>query len=306
MSVSGVYLLHGINFPGGQFLSQLDDATPAANLDDLIGYASGHADPLFLATSRCKVDQSFTTTQIKTILDLMGAGGMVDLAAGNTDLYYKKALAQGVRELDASTVHVRMRAALACAYWNEISAAQDQNATLQGRVLPIYNGSVAPLVPAASVALAGTPTAAEFYTLGPVVINGSEVLGLKNVRVSLGMQAFEEGASGDLYTTFAGVKQRGQVVELESLEAGLWATMGLLGTAVTSLAVYLRRRDPDGGLYSNGSSQHIAITATKGKCVPATTSGGGNNPSQTKLRIPLRASSSSAAVLTVATTSTIP
>lgn len=301
MSVDGVYLLHGVQFPAGQFLSQLTDATPQANLSDLVGRASGHPDPLFIGTTASKVDQPFSTPQIKTVLDLCGATFAADLSAGNTDLYYKKAADLGVREADASLLHQRFRMARGMVYWTELRASHGEDAALSGTIVPTYDGVNLPLVPAGSVALAGTPAAAEFYTLGPCKINAASLSGLKSVRVALDQQLIREAAGGELFDTFCGIGDRLFLVELESLEVGLWNTYGLTGAAVTSLTVYLRRRDPDGGLYTDASLQHVKLTGTAGKVLPDSTSGAANDPSRTRLRVLLRAPSAAAAALTINT-----
>ena len=305
MSVDGVYLLHGVRLPSGSFLSQLTDATPQANLSDIIGRASGYPDPLFVGTTGSSVDLPFTTPQLKTVLDACGAPFAASLTGGNTDLYFKAAADLGVREADATTIHQRFRMTRGIIYWSGITAEHRQVATLSGMIVPTFDGSNLPLVPAGSVALAGTPTAAEFYTLGPIAINTVPITGLKRVRVTLGQELIREGASGELYDTFCAVGERSFLVELESLKVGLWNSYGLTGAAVTGLTVYLRRLTPDGDLYADGASQHIALAATAGKVLPNNTTGGGNTSSNTTLRILLRAPNASTAALTVATTSTI-
>jgi hypothetical protein len=307
MSVDGVHLLHGVNFPSGAFLAQLTDATPQANLTDVIGFAAGQPDPQFVGTRMSKFDQPFTSTQLKTVLDLCGAQFAADLSAGNTDFYYKKAKNLGVRESPAGTLHLRLRMASGVAYWTDLSASHGQDATITGRILPLYNGSNPPMVPAGGVALAGTPIAAEWYTLGPVYINSTPIAGLQSVGLSLNLQAFELGSDGDIYSTFCGVARRQPVLNLTSLKADLWSSYGLLGAALTSWAVYFRRHDPDGGIYANNQNQHIAITGTTGKIVPNSTSGGsGDAPSQTSLRALLRSANAVDPPFTIATATTIP
>ncbi len=307
MSVDGVHLLHGVQFPGGVFLSQLTDATPQANLTDVIGFAAGQADPQFVGTRESKFDQPFTSTQVKTVLDLCGEQYAANLSAGNTDLFYKKAKNLGVREDAASTVHLRMRMASGLVYWTDLAASQGQDATVSGRILPLFNGSNPPMVPAGGVALAGTPSAAEWYTLGPVFVNATKIAGLQSMGLALNLQAFELNASGEIFPTFCGVARRQPVLTLSSLKADLWGVYGLLGAAITSWAVYLRRHDPDGGIYADNQAQHIAISGSTGKVLPNNTSGGGAEaPSQTTLRVLLRAPNATSPPLTITTATTIP
>jgi len=41
MGVASLYYLHGILLPSGALISELTDTTPAANTEELDGYASG-------------------------------------------------------------------------------------------------------------------------------------------------------------------------------------------------------------------------------------------------------------------------
>ena len=298
MGVGNLSFLHGIAFSGGGFLSEVTDLTPATNLDELIGYASGYPDPLFVANRMVKPDVRFSTPQLKTILDLCGSTFIADLSGGNTDLYYKLATNLGVRVADATTSHNRIRMATGAMYWEEIGAVHGQDATMTARIVPIYNGTNNPFVPAGSLALAGTPAAASFYTLGPVAINAATLNGVKSWRLNLGLQVLEESSGGDVYTTFCGIGQRAPVLEITSLEVGAWASYGLNGTAVSSLAFSLRKKSADGGNIADGTTGHIVFSASYGKIDVINTSGSGNTPATTTLRIPLRAPDSSTATLT--------
>jgi len=298
-------MLHGIMFPGGQFLSQLSDAVPSPNVVDLIGRATGHPDPLFIANREEKVDQKFTTTQIKTMLDLCGATFFADLSAGNTDLQYKAGANLGVRQAAASTVHQRLRMTTGAVYWDGLSVEHQQDAVMNGRIVPIFDGTHSPLIPAGGVALTGTPTAGEFFTLGPVEINGSELAGVKSWKLDLGNVIIEESATGDIYITYCGLGERQPSLEVMSLEAGAWNTFGLDGLALSSLVFFLRRKAADGNNVANATATHTSFTATSGKVNLINSSGGGNTPVVTGIRIPLRASSSSAAILAINTATAI-
>ena len=293
MSVATVHVLHGIDI-AGTFLSQLQDVTPTANVEDLVGYAAGHPDPLFTGTRSVKPDVRFGTTQIKTLLDACGADFLADLSGGNTDLYYKKVTNLGEREAAASLVHTRMRMATGILYWEEISVEHQQDAVMRARIVPIYNGSVAPLIPAGSLALVGTPAVTSFFTLGPVVINTVALPAVKSWRLALSNTAMEESADGELYTTFSAIQRLQPVLEVRSLEIGAWASFGLDGTAISALTFALRKKDPDGGNVANGTAEHIVFAGSGGKVNLLNSEGGAaDDKTATMLRIPLRAASAS-------------
>ncbi len=305
MGVANVSVLHGILLPSAAFISELTDCTPASNIEELIGYASGYPDPLFVADRAEKPDIRFKTPQIATVLTACGAPFALDLSSGNTDLLYKLVTDLGVRAADASTVHQRFRIAAGMLYWESVDVTHTDDASLSARIVPIYDGVHAPLVPAGSVALAGTPAGASFYTQGPVEINGTELNGVGEWHLNMGIACFELGAGGDTVTTFVAIQQRQPVLELTSLEIGAWDTFGLNGLAVSSLVAYLRKKDVDGGNVPNGTASHISFTATNGKIKVVSTQGAGNTPARTSLRIPLRAANSTSAILAINTATAI-
>jgi hypothetical protein len=230
---------------------------------------------------------------------------VADLSGGNTDLFYKQVTNLGVRLAAATTSHLRFRMASSVLYWTSIGAQHQQIASLAGRIVPIYNGTNAPIVPAGSLALSGTPAAAEYYTLGPVVINTVTLPGVQSWTLDLGIRVMEVSSDGDVYTTFCAIQEREPVLEVTSLETGAWATYGLDGTAVSALVFYLRKKAADGGNVANGTTGHMSFTAGGGKIMLGSTSAGGNEPAGTTLRIPLRAADSSGATVTINTNTTI-
>jgi hypothetical protein len=304
MSVSTVHVLHGILLSGSTFISQLTDTTPASNHEELIGRASGHPDPLFIANRGVRPDVTFNSTQLKTLLDAVGSDYAADLSAGNTDLFYKKVTNLGTREAAASTVHKRMRMASGILYVESIGAAHQQDAAMSCRIVPIYNGTNNPIVPAGSLALAGTPAVTSFFTLGPVVINSSQLPGVQSWRLMLGNSMLELGGDGEIFNTFCAIGETEPFLEVSGLEHA-WDTYGLEGTAVSALTFALRKKATDGSNVANGTAEHIVFTGSGGKIGVVNTQGGGNSPAATTLRIPLRATSSSGAVVSFNSATTI-
>ncbi|MGE3666647.1 MAG: hypothetical protein AB7G51_08490, partial [Steroidobacteraceae bacterium] len=241
---------------------------------------------------------------LKGLLDLMGVTG-ASTAAGNVDLYFKKATDLGIREADASTVHQRLRAAQGYVYWTGIEASQGNEAQLATRFCTTFDGTNNPLVAAGGVALAGTPTAAEQFTLGPIKLNGSFLTGVRSWSLDLGFDTYEELADGDVFPTFFGMKQIMPVLTFRTLDETLWSSLTPSGTAISAAIAYLRRKQADSANYADGSSQHIAFTATNGIIVPVRSSGGRNDLREFECRLVFRAANASSQVLTVATATTI-
>jgi len=306
MGVSNLWFLHGVLLPSATFLSELTDLSPTSGIDELVGRASGHPDPLFLAARKINPGIAFESPSVAQVLTACGATFAADLSGGNTDLHYKKGANLGVRLADATAGHQRFRMASGMMFWEEISATHQQDAVIRARIIPTYNGSVAPIVPAGGLALAGTAAAGSFYTLGPIFINGTELNGIESMRLTLGAQVMELSSGGDVYTTFAGIGQREPVLEITSLETGAWVTYGLNGTALngsSGVVAYLRTKTADG---TNAVTGCISLTALYGRVEVSQTAGSGNGPAKTTLRIPLRANSAAAAVLAYDTNASLP
>lgn len=304
MSVAKSYLVHGVKFPSGDFISELTNANLAVNSDDLTGIPSGHPVPLFTGSRGQRPDLTFTTHQLKTILDGMGLNG-VDLSAGNTELFCKLDKDLGVRNANASTVHAVYRMAGAWGYWQSISARQGQEAEINCRVVPTWDGATLPLIPVGSVALSGTEAASQYYTLGPIKVNGTFLDSLQDWTLDLAYQCKEHAGDGDLYTTLAGLKEMVPAVRIAGMNVDQWATYGVLGTAVTSLSLFLRKKAANGGTVPDGTSEHIKLTATGGLMRGDSVSGAGNDPVNSGTLIRLRAPDASTAIITIDTAAAI-
>jgi len=295
------WYLHGILLPSGAWISQLTDTTPAANVNFLTEYAAGAAAPSFRGAQGAKPEIAFTTTAVKQILDLCGFWG-ADLSAGNVDLYYRAATKRGVREAIADLDHLRIRCGPAVdgkggswLYWTRITAAQDQPATIACRLVPLYDGTNPPLVGLGSQAIPAASLVTQQYTLGPVMVNGAATPGgITAWDLDLGCKADEEATDGDDFLSWIGVERHEPNLTVTLRGLGDWAAIGVPGAALTALAAYLRKRQPDlVRCYSDASEVHVKIYAADNPCGLATLdtiTDGGQKAAQTKLRCGLRIS----------------
>jgi hypothetical protein len=300
MSVDSLHYLHGLNLAGGTFLSQLEDTTPASVTQMLTGYAAGHPQPLFQAVASQKPEIAFTTPQLATLLAATGIFGTA--LEGNTDLYYKAGVRGGYRVAAASEAHQRFRAVRSFLYPTRISVSHQQVAQASCRIKLLYDGSNSPLVALGSLALAGTPTAAEQYTLGPVEVNGVTFDGEQSLELDFSPQIDEVGDQGDIWDSWCSGATINPTLTFRSTKLETWATYGLVGSAITSLRFWLKRKQPDAANYADGSSQHIRFVLNGGGVlVPQQTSAGGNRFAETGVMIAPRSTDSTVNVFTIAT-----
>jgi hypothetical protein len=299
MAVSTMYALHGI-LNSSTFISQISNAQVSSGLEYYIAQAAGMPYSQFVATMAANPGVTFDTPQLKTVLDLSGAmTGIASLAAANTDLHFKKISDLGRRVADATAEHLRFRMAQAWLGVESITAGHRSVASASVRLGTTYDGSNVPLVPAGTLALAGTPTAALHYVSGPVYLNTVALPGVQDITIDFGRNYIEAGGEGELYNTFAALGSYNPVITIRCTEHK-WDTYGLAGTALTAGSFYLRKLATTGRV-ADGTAEHIKFAATAGLITVDDSSGGNSDPSITTYRVTLVGSSSTVEPITVDT-----
>jgi len=275
MTVSGLIYPHAILFEGGDTITQITDYDTGFNLEDLIEMSAGQTAPQFSGASVGNPALTFSTKQIKTVLDNCATEGVVgDLSGGNVDFEYKRGLSHGLRVSDAGTSHLRARMEdNALIYWTSIAASQGQPAEISARILPVWDGVNDPLVFAGSVALTAASQAAENFTLGPIAINGTVLPGVQSMNWDNRITTEEVSDNGEPYITYGGVKDYSPQISIATRSGISIASFGPI-TAATAVTVYLRRKAANGINVADGTASHIKFTATAGSVRSRRLSGG--------------------------------
>ncbi|MCP4571477.1 MAG: hypothetical protein GY838_03930 [bacterium] len=299
MTASTLHLLHGIQSSSpAAFLSQISNAQASPNVEEQIAHGAGGLQPLFAGNAGQAAGFTFDCEQIKTLLDLTGVG-MADLSAGNTDLYYVKAANLAARVAAASELHTRLRCASAGLVCNQITAGDKKFASASCRLVLPYDGSNEPIVPAGTIALSGTRSAAEHYKAGPIWLNASQIPGVTDVTIDMGLELFILSADGEMYPTLIAIKTSKPTVTFTCYTLP-WTTIGLNGLAITGLSVYLRKYATAGAV-ANGTAGHIKFAATAGLATIENSGGGGTEEATTTVKCTLVDPSGTDAALTVNT-----
>lgn len=293
MALPTQFVLHGI-LNSSTFISQISRAQLSSGMEYLVGHPAGLPVPLFCANMGVTPMLSFESSQIATLLGLTGAS-LVTLAGANTDLHYKEVVNLSNRQADATAEHLRFRMASCALSVDRITAGHRREAEASCRIIPIWNGSVAPVVPAGSLALAGTPTSATHYLAGPVSLNGTLLTGIQEVTIDYQRQLRMSGGEGEQYITALWEESISPVITIKALNVP-WTVYGLNGTALTAYIVYLRRLATT-GIVSDATTTNLIFTGTTGLVSIDSTEAGGNAPGETTIRITSTVASASGSPL---------
>jgi hypothetical protein len=154
------------------------------------------------------------------------------------------------------------------AFWGieSISVAQDDDAPAMAKLFAHFmKGSGEPMIAASGQALTGTVALSDWYTLGPVYVNGTLIGGEMSVEIVTGVQFGQMRSGGEKRATKGritaqqaecrlGIKN---LTELENAGFGISAAAG-------DVDIYLRHNN-DSGRTADASSAHILITFSAAK-----------------------------------------
>lgn len=269
MSVIGVGSPFAIVFPSGNAITQIRDLSPAHNFQDADEIPAGQNAPFFTGSDGAAPDIPIATPQIADVLSLFDTEGICKYFGDedeNTDVYYRAGKSGGMREDVDETVHWRARCQEnAFVYWTGLQARQGQTAEISLRILPVYNGSVDPLVFSSGESLEGITSAVQHrFTLGPIAINGSALSSETDLSWNNNISTEEIAAGGGEFPEYRAIDAYRPQLVLQTRNLNIPAAFGARGTDLTSLTVYLRKRKQSGINFANGSTVHVKFTASAG------------------------------------------
>jgi len=303
MAIANWFYLKSLIFPSLTEITQITDATPAANMEPMQEFASGVPVPLYTGHAGGAPAIDFTTPQVKTLLDELGSG-LVISTANYLDLHFDTGVQHGYR---LGSTGRRFRCPQALVYLLSIGADHGQQATARVRIVPTWDGSANPPMQPLGTTLAGTSTATEHFTLGPVKLDAAAIAGILGWTFDTNFNVQAEGSDGDPYPTAADVETIAPSLTLRTREMAIWDTVGMEGVAIASALTFaLRRRKPSKINYADVDLQHVVFTGAKGTIGMDNTSGNLSSKAETQLRALFHSVNSSTNPVTFGTSLALP
>jgi len=310
------FLPHSVNLPSVTlFLNQVQTATDDPGVELFKESGGSEVDTQFVATKQIKTTFGIVTTDVSALATIGFNGLSVTNKAGGVTIYGREVPAGGLPAAIGSTVHMTLVATDALLVPESLSAANNAIAQLGIKVYPYLgtggSSSATPVVAATSQTIAGgAGLTANLYTGGPVkwtVAGGSAQLlaGIMQSRVNFGLGVLQESSDSDVYLSHVSITNRAPTFDFTTADVEQIAAIGD-GIAVSAFAMYFTNVAGNGQRVAKATTSHVAISSTGGMITPANLRLTHKQPGETGFQFTPSTDGTTAALITISTTSAIP
>lgn len=230
---------------------------------------AGQPDPSHVSNISIRPVHAFTTTELATLLTNVPAFGCFFFGTGGEATTLRAIYTQyqqGCTRV-SGTNHFPVDFNQGMMVVRGISVAQDGTATAQVSIITNFDGTNVPVTFPAAVALP-TISVDEEFGLGPVKIRGTTLDGVQRWEYDSGVDIYQRGNSGSVYSKKIGIAQRDPKFRVYLDDLTYARTVGVPGLAQNSSATefYLRKKTKHGTYDSDASTTHIklALSSSQG------------------------------------------
>ncbi len=259
---------------GGVEITQIERLPLNPNIQTFALRSASGTFPGLIGSHTVQPDLNFSTTQIKSVLDVAVMDNVAAAFDGtNVDVEWRRATNLAGKENIATPVHTRTRATKSLLTWESISASNAQLATIESMLKFIADDPNPPLTTANNIALSAATAVQHAYTLGPSnVVAGAlnSDLCVQSVNWSNNISYKMVECSGSGYTCLAIVETVEPTITLTVEDVSQPLALLNSGADLTSFTWYLRRKGLTAGSPNvpDTTPQHIRFTSTVGSAFP--------------------------------------
>ena len=245
---------------GAVAVKQIKSSGLDPSLAKFVGRASGAIAPSIISVQ--SLDPKVTFDMMDVGGAIAGIGDYLAVAAGTITIPYNR-MANGATFAGASAnFQINATAGLFTASQYSASQDGDASATIEG-VLLSSDGLIAPCTTAVNNTLA-SQTFNGAWTLGPVLINGTALTQVTSVNVRTGISVISKRFDGYPYPTWASIVKTDPTIEITTHNLDIASSYAIIGSAMTSCAVYFRKRSDGATLVAGAGSVHPKFSFAAG------------------------------------------
>ena len=172
-------------------------------------------------------------------------------------MWYKKRADLGT--FASGAAHIKCTVASGMILPRGLNVAVNSLATMSQDLVAIYDGTNEPVVTATGQAIAGTPGADEYFTLGPVYIDTTEVEDAQGFAITAGLaERLRFGSKYPTWPTYLGIAARQPSVTVNLLDVTWLNTLGLAGSG-HEITLFLRKLENKAKTYADNTANHIKL-----------------------------------------------
>lgn len=270
MALSNAFYPRSIHLPSPN-ITHFTSVNPDMGYSYTMQRVAGLASPRYEGVSGTNPTISFTTQQIKSVLDTCTVENICkDLTGDNVDIYYRAGKPMEIREDTSSAVHVKGQLALSSMiFWEGISVRMGSVAECSARIVSAKRGAAEPLVWTGSSTLPTATVDETLYGMGPVYLNSSQLTGITGFSIQNNVELEPIRADGERALSYQGIRSYSPMITLSTNDVNAIADATYGGDGFVNLELYLRKMSSTNVYVDSATAEHIKITYYQGlKTVP--------------------------------------
>jgi hypothetical protein len=289
-SLHTLYAVDACSATGGAMITGIRDFNVDTAITEALNGSDGLVDPTFVTIDSQMPVISFTSTDIATVLDVIGISGLaipitVELTDDYLDAFFMSK-DEGATNY-ATSVHTMLTVNKGLIIPRTINASNTPPATISCDVIATYDGTNDPVVIATSQALADGAGMTTNFVCGKVSLNGAAVTSIESITIDFGIKVNPQRGGGDVWPSFVTIWERIPSITFTTTDVSQLNTLTLPGVAqaATDSIVYLRKCSAGGARVANGTSEHISFSIAQGHLQVSTIGGSHGAPLMAQLKI---------------------
>ena len=271
MALSNAFYPYAIRLPSPE-ITHFTSVSADMGYDVIQQTVAGAPSPCYIGVAGSNPSVSFTTQQIKSVLDTCTSNALCrDLSDVTVDMFWRAGKPMDIRESSTASVHLEAQLdQSAMLYWESLSVNQGEVAEISAMLVTAKRGAAEPLVWTDSQQLPVVAGCGNLYGLGEVYLNGTLLQGITGVSISNNVSLEPIRSDGERAITYTGIRSYSPVVSLNSNDLNEIADASYGGDNFSTLEVYLQKMSSTNVYVPAATAEHTKLTFYGGlKTVPS-------------------------------------
>jgi len=273
MGVTKLYKMYQVNInntPTAVDFPATQNVGHSAGLTRVMFDGGGQIDSTGVATLLSDQRLTFSTTDIKALLDVAGINGKKLVTPNDFLAAFWQQYDQGGL-IKAGSTHLKILINEGLLIPRIISVTQGAEASIDCEAIPTFDGTNDPLVVSDSQALVTRVNASQLWTLGKATINSVDIE-IQSLNIDFGIQEKVVGADGDVFNTFVAIDKRDPSITFDSFDISKLTSFVHQGSDPGGTFVcYLRKLKAGGTRVADATAEHIKFTINDYQISPENT-----------------------------------